>query len=402
MSLVSRKYSMLMLAILFFCLDFYFRIAPSLIVQQLMQQYHITTVGMSSFASLFFIGYLLMQIPAAALFQRYPAHWILLLTMSLCPLAFIAFIYSHSLALAYFYRLIIGMTAAFAFIAVLYIAKQYFHAKWFGLISAIAIAVGTLSSSLIAVLSSALMLHYAWRMSMILFAVFCLLISLSFLWIKVDRPRQASEQSDLGVMQQIASFFTNRYLVLNAIIGGLFYLPTSIYDALWGISFMQQTYVMSQVVAATGITVLFIGWAVGSIFFGLMSGLVKRTSLLIGIAAIMAAMVAILLVYVNIISISYVYTLLFLFGCFSGAQVLVWRVFIKLCAPQISNIGIALTNMMIMLVVASFHWVVGSALASASTINFHAGLSLLPIAFILVALLSIILIRYETAVNVTT
>lgn len=384
-----------MLAILFFCLDFYFRIAPSLIVQQLMQQYNITTVGVSSFAALFFIGYLLMQIPAAALFQRYPTHWILLFTMSLCPLSFIAFIYSHSLALAYLYRFVMGMTAAFSFIAVLYIAKQYFAVKWFGLISAIAITVGTLSASLLAVLNSELMRYYSWRITIILFSVFCLLVSISFLFIKLEPVAQKTKQKSLGVARQLGLFLADRYLLLNALIGGLFYLPTSIYDALWGISFMQQTYAMSKVLAATGVTILFIGWAVGSTIFGLLSSFMKKIELLMFVSAIMAAVVALLLVYVNIISVSYVYMLLFLFGCFSGAQVLIWRVFIKLCAPQISNMGIALTNMIIMLVVAVFHWVVGYALDTTQTINFHVGFSILPIGFIMVALLSIILIRHD-------
>ena len=395
MSLDVRKHLVLILAILFFCLDFYFRIAPSLIIQQLIQQYAITTVGLSSFASLFFIGYLLMQIPAAAIFQRYPTHWILLLTMSICPLAFIIFIYSHSLMLAYILRFIMGMTAAFSFIAVLYIAKQYFLAKWFGLISAVATSVGTLSSSLFAVLSSELMQQYPWRITVIIFAILCFLASLIFLFIKLKPTSLPTEHHTINVWRQVRLFLSHRVLWLNALVGGLFYLPTSLYDALWGISFMQQTYAVSKVAAATGITLLFVGWAVGSAMFGVLSSFTKRTGLLMVGAALLASVVAIFLVYVNIISVVYLYSLLFLFGMFSGAQVLVWRIFIKLCAPQISNIGIALTNMIIMLVIAIFHWVVGHMLSGATQINFHVGFAILPLAFIMVAILSMVIVRYD-------
>ncbi|WP_203368781.1 hypothetical protein [Cysteiniphilum marinum] len=39
--------------------------------------------------------------------------------------------------------------------------------------------------------------------------------------------------------------------------------------------------------------------------------------------------------------------LVFLLGCFSAAQVLVWQLFNKFCKPEFTALGIALTNMII-------------------------------------------------------
>ncbi len=64
---------------------------------------------------------------------------------------------------------------------------------------------------------------------------------------------------------QFIQIVKNSQLVINAIVGGLFYLPTSVLAAVWGVSFMETHYQLSQPSAATGITFLFLGWAIGSL-----------------------------------------------------------------------------------------------------------------------------------------
>jgi MFS family permease len=385
---MKQRYWLLSLAMLFFCLDYYYRISPSLFVSQLMSQFSISAVGVAVFASIFFFGYLLVQIPAGRLLEKYSLKYTLFLTMLLCPLSYLLFLSFSNLLVAYSFRFINGITAAFSFIATLYIAKHYFDKKWFGFISGLAIAVGTLVSSGLQIISSILMASLSWRMPIILFSICGILLSFGFLFFKTNKTTETNQEEKVTAWLQVKYFFQNKYLIINSLIGGIFYLPASIYDALWGIPFMEKFYHLSTIAAASGITVKFAGDTIGSLLFGYLSIYVRKTTAIINIAAIAALIVTTFLVYVNVQSVIYVYSLLLLFGLFAGAQVLVWRIFIELCDIKISTMGVAITNVLIMGIISAFHFVVGVLLNSTHhAINYKLGLSIMPISFIVTFLL---------------
>ena len=387
-------YAALALTIGFYCLDYFIRIAPGAVTNQLMSQYHTSPQGLGNFASAFYWGYVLFQLPCGYILERYPLQKVLVYSIALCTLSFIGFIYADIYWVGYLFRWLVGLSSAFSFISVLYLARCFFPERYFGLISGIAISAGTLAGSLVQVLAAYTMHNVDWHSSFLLISGWGIVISMVLILpvFSLLNTRQSNviSNTDHSLSQQIKHLFSNHRFWVNGIVAGLFYLPTSILAAAWGITLLQVNYQVPLETASEGILCLFIGWAVGAPLVGYMSARFKKQSLIIGIHALLAALTSIVLIYYPLQN--YALLLMFLLGLFSSAQVLVWRIFSQICPLSMSGVGVALTNMLIMSGGALFHSLVGGLLTHAdrNTITYQDlahSLWLIPTAFLLTACL---------------
>src|SRR3990167_4129196 len=179
---VSRRLLIvLILALLFYCLDFFFRIAPSIVVPQLMQQYHITALGMGGFASAFYLGYVLFQLPSGWLLDRFRFNPLIIVAILICTLAFISFVHAHHYWEGYWLRLLIGASSAFSFVGILFLARRYFPPQYFSIIAGIAIGAGTIAASGTQVLGAWLMDFWQWQQVLIWFSCLGILIAVLLL-----------------------------------------------------------------------------------------------------------------------------------------------------------------------------------------------------------------------------
>ena len=392
----------LFLYILFYCLDYYFRISPSLVFNEIMHQYQTIPLGMGAFASAFYFGYLIMQIPVGILLDRPYYRFIIIASIVVCSFAFITFIVAKNYWLGYAMRWIIGGTSAFSFICVLHVARRYLDHKWFGTVSGITIAAGTLTASFLQLGSAYLMQYFTWHQVFISIASVGLVLAACLLLLATRVPESSAVQptrQTTSWFTQIRTFSCQPLLIVNGAIGGLFYLPTTLFATMWGIPFLQQTYHMTDTQASFGITLLFLGWAIGSPAIGFIMDRI-RSYLFISLGcAVLATIVSVIIVFGSFTATSTVWTLLFLFGLFSSAQVIVWKYFGSHCPKEISGYGTAFTNMLILLFAALFHVVVGyfcDGNSAHPTIDYQNGLLIMPIAFGAVVILTLFMMRKQS------
>lgn len=401
----------LTIAIIFYCLDFFFRISPSLVVTQLMSQYHVSSIGIGIFASAFYLGYVVMQIPTGIVLDNFSLRAAFILAILLCCLSYLWFLIAHNFYLGVGDRFVVGLGSAFSFIGALYIAKRYLPQKFFTLIAGITISLGTLGASLVQIATSFFFKYYSWHLVFEVTAAsgfILILLILAF----VNRPlaplkSKRDTSNNLPLWQQISRVLSNSKLLINAIIGGLFYLPTSIFAGLWGISFLQLQYHLSATQSSFAIMLLFLGWAIGAPVIGFFAAKYNRDRLLIMAGALIALICCLLLLYTETLTDTLIYFMLFIIGLASSFQVIVWNVFAKISIQKNQNDGlaIAVTNMIIMAIAALFHIVTGELmnhrykhLFIAKNINYtisdyHLALSIIPLAFISVTLLAFLSLR---------
>lgn len=390
----------IMLIMGFYCLDYFYRISTGLIVPELMTQYAVTPTGIGLFASAFYLGYVLFQIPGGYLIDRFPLQKTIAGFIVVCSVTFLGFIYSHHFYLGVMWRFLLGLASALSFIAVLHVARRTIEPRYFGLISGITIAVGTLTGSLIQVYIAHTMQYWSWQTCLALSAIVSLSIAFLFLlpfFKSINIPANSVKTKPFHLLQSLIELSKVRGFILNAVIGGLFYLPTSILAAAWGVSLFGLSYHLSRTDSAFCITLLFAGWSLGSPVIGYLNDRLFNYRLTILICALAAAIASIILItlpdWVN----HAVYLLAFLVGLFSSAQVSVWNIFNKLCPPHINGMGIALTNMIITLSATLFHVIEGILITYYSTLKSNSDLSdagllqglwIIPALFMLSALLS--------------
>ncbi len=399
--LVKPIYIVLVITILFYCLDFFFRISPGLVVGQMMQQYQTNAFGIGNLASAFYLGYVMFQVPGGIIFDRFSLNRVLIISILICTAAYICFIYETHYWLGWLMRWIVGLTSSFSFIGALYIARSYLPLRYFDFISGVTIAAGTLSASLAQIISAHFMQYYSWHVIFTMLAFWGIVISILLMLprLQVDRLQILShKQNSLPFRELIKQFFVllkQPNLIINSIVGGLFYLPTSIFAALWGISFLESRYHLTKTSASTAIMLLFCGWAVGAPLLAWSSHFWRDPRRLISVGAVFGAILSLFILYANHEVGRWIYLSLFIFGLCSSTQVVVWIIFGRICPREISGTGIALTNMIIMLAGVIFHIVVGWLMIQPGTsnqeiihANFSLGLAIIPTALLIAAVLA--------------
>jgi len=398
----TSAFFVLILTIFFYCLDFYFRISPSLIIPQLMAQYHINGVGIGLFATVFYLGYLLLQIPIGYFLDRYSLQSVLIVSMSCCVLPFLLFLFCHQFWLGCLLRFIIGAASAFSFISVLYIARHYFPIQWFNFIAGLAISIGTLVAALTNILTSFLESYFHWQTIMMAIGLSSILIIIGLWAVNNQSLLQQKNIHDVDIQypsKKMWKIFIHPKFLLNGLIGGLMYAPTSIIAAVWGILFMQTHYHIEKISASHGILYLFLGWAIGSPIVGYLNERITNIRYFLVINAFIAVGLSLLFLYALPTSLWEIYFILFCIGLCSSSQVVVWKLFSEICPRKLTGIGVALTNMMITLTGAIVHFTVGTLLSNLNQhyqpmhIGFERGLWVVPGSFLLAGLLTCIVVK---------
>ena len=333
----------------FYCYEFFLRILTGAYQDQIVDYFHIQShVGFSFLISSYNITYLIMQIPAGILLDRYGSKKVLIAATLICGIGNIIFIMG-GFELAIIGRLLVGIGSSFAFIGVLKLALENFPRKHFALVTSIVISLGTLTAAFsqnISVIVSSY--DVSWIEIFIYSGLFA--IPLTFLF-QIILPKQANS---MQIMPKLNEIFTiskdllkNIQLWKNATWGGLIYIPTVVITSQYGILYFKEAYGFDTIYSATMITALFIGWV---IFSPINTILCKKisTNKIIGLSVLLS--IIIILIFNASIMSNYAIILVFLFGAVSASQVLVWHHFNEICPPSIAAIGIAVTNMIITLV----------------------------------------------------
>ena len=359
----------------FYSLEYFFRISPGLVLPELMQQYDIGPLGIAYFSSFFYFGYVIFQIPSGLLLDKISTKWPLALLLFLSSLFFIVFLNIHSFWLGALIRFLIGGLSSISFIAVLFFARKLLKSNWLTFISGLAISIGSLAASFIQTINALLMPYFPWQMTLTLFSTWGILLAVLLALIpKVIYPKPQNQnkiknkiKNKNNLFKKIGSLLRTQNFLSNALLGGLIFSPTSLLTAVWGVSFFELTHHMKAPEASFMIFLIFLGWAIGAPLFGLCVFLIKKNfnqlniqsfvlCLLLGFI-FLASIFWFLILYAHLKNLLWLWV--FLFGFCSSAQVLIWTRFDHICPKNLSGLGIATTNMIIMFLLGLIHGVFG-------------------------------------------
>lgn len=394
---------LIILSFAFYFLDYFFRISQSIIVNQLISQYKTNAVGVSAFSSAFYLGYAIFQFPCGYFLERFNLKPLYASCIIVCSLSYAAFLYAQSFWLGYMLRFIIGSASALSFTGILYIARGEFTSEIFNLIAGLAIAIGTLAGSCVQMICVWLMhyWHWHWQQALGVFSLLGLIIGLVFFVVPIHQSALLSQPlSWKKTLDQGKVFLKNPMLVVNAIIGSLFYLPTTLLASLWGIPFLTATKGFTKAQASFSIFLLFLGWAIAAPIMSYCANKVKNAWYMMSFFSLVACVVSAAFIYGPIHQHKVMNILILMIGLSSSAQAVVWKIFGDCCPPIINGVGIALTNMIIMLGAAILHLLVGYLLTlhwfnEHHHINFMLALSVIPFCFALVTCSALFLAYYK-------
>ncbi|WP_151193705.1 MFS transporter [Cysteiniphilum sp. JM-1] len=259
------------LAALFLFFEMALQVSPGIMTENLMNSLHIDIFWLGVTSGAYFITYTLMQIPAGLIYDRFSARNVIMLPLLICVIGGFLFGLAPNFYLAACARIFMGFGSAFAFIGVLVVASHVFSKRYFTLIAGITQMLAALGAMCGALPLIPLIDHFGWRATMMIISSFGLiLLIIMFFYLKLPnkhlttKPVTSSWLAFKSVAHQSQTW-------MIAIYACLLWMPMAVVASLYGIPFVEQYFNVPFSVAATIVTFMWIGIAVGSPLFGFLA-----------------------------------------------------------------------------------------------------------------------------------
>lgn len=400
---------------MFFYYEFALQVSPGIMAHSLMQTFGISATTMGFVAGAYYFSYTAMQIPTGLLYGRFGARRMITIAACICATGSLLFGLAPSALMIGVARLFMGLGSAFAFVGVLFIALRWFPIRYFAIFAGITQTLGSIGAMSGQGPLAMVVNHVGWRKTMVIFGIIGFLISAGTWLFLRDRPKGSEEieaQQRLNIWAALTSVLRNRQTWPIALYSFAIWAPIAAFASLWGVPFLTNAYHFSNVVAGNGIAMIWLGTAIGSPAAGWLSSLIqRRCSILWGLAIIgLFAMLG--TVYIHHLSLILLFSLLFLIGFAAGGQSLAFAVVKDNNSTNTSSAAMGLNNMAVVFGGALFQPLIGGLLdmhhqgrhlttANYTSGDYHFALFLLPICFLISAIVGILWIKETKCENIT-
>jgi len=350
------------LATMFFAYQFILRLAPGLIINQMMVKYNISASEYGLFSSMYYLGYAGMQIPIALLLDKYGPRIAGGLCILLCAMSSIVFILSDSWAVALISRVLIGTGSAAGFLTVSKVISMWFDKKYYGRMVSVTFSFGLIGAVYGGKPVNDLIDTFGWVDAMIGVGVAGAIICLVFLLFvrSVDGYKDKVEDK---VMDKLAEVCTNKNIILIACGNLLLVGALEGFADVWGVSYLVNIYGYTKSDASMVTSFIFVGMIFGAPLLALFAEKLEANYALTAICgAIMSASFFAIILFDSYIGKNLIYFLVFIIGIACCYQVLVFTIGSSLVRPSLIGVTIAFLNSINMIGGTFFHTVIGQTM----------------------------------------
>lgn len=346
----------------FFTYQFILRLWPSLMMQQIMQQFQIDATGFGLLASVYYYGYAGMQLPIAILLDRFGARYIVCICAVLCGLATLLFTYTDNWALALCSRFVVGAGSAAGFLATSKVISEWFGADYYARMVGFSFTVGLLGAIYGGKPVSLLVESFGWQDVAFVLSLVSLGIGiLTLLFLKTSVSAREKEELSLS-FKDLRKLLGSSTIWFLAIANLLMVGPLEGFADVWGANYLMQVIAVNKSDAAGFVSYIFVGMLFGG---PLLAAWAKRIGNYSVIAFCSVGMVLafLWLLYANTFLNAYTLSsVFFVVGILCCYQVLVFASGSELVTPAMLGITIALLNCVNMLGGSFFHSTIGWAM----------------------------------------
>lgn len=343
------------LGAIFYCYEYFLRVAPSVMFSEIIEHYQIEAVAFGNLVAFYYYAYTPMQLPVGVLMDRFGARIILTLACALCAIGTFLFVATPTLLVAQLGRFLVGFGSAFAYVGVLTLASSWLPSRAFAMFAGIASSLGMLGAISGDLTMTILVEEMGWK-STLSYAGIIGLILTPIIWIIVkDKPHMTQSGKIVDKPKEwhpLAGLYTiakKPQMWLNGLIGSFMFLPIVAFAELWGVPFLKEGKGFTAQEAAFGVSMVFLGFAIGGPFWGWLSDSIRRRLMPMMLGALLSSATLSVSIYLNTLGYSAILFFLFLVGFFSSAQILVFALGRDNNLHHHTGTAMAFTNMLVMI-----------------------------------------------------
>jgi MFS family permease len=399
----------------FYCYEFVLRIIPGALQSELSAAFgHISATTFGELSALYYFAYSPMQLPVGILMDRYGPRGLLTFACVSCTIGSLMFSVTSSMLIAGIGRFLVGFGSSFAFVGVLSLTMHWLPRRYFSLVVGLVTTVGMLGLVYGEVQITDMAVNMGWHYVLSLMVTIGAVLNVVILLIVRDGPEGYQPHRTL-----LPEFFSNVWHILSSpqvwligFVGACLYTSLAVFGELWGKSYLEQAHHLTKVEAARTISAMFLGWAVGAPIAGYLSDSSGRRVLTLVVGAVMALSCITVVLYYPGLSYNWLNSLLFLYGVFSGTEIIVFIMAKENSGAKLSGTVFAAVNMIVTLGGVIFQPLVGKLLDTFSdnsittsaehiytAADYQCALAILPISLLVVIILAFFMKDYKQQVS---
>ena len=320
------------------------RSAPSVMMPQLSEAFGLSTLGVASIVGLFYYGYSPFSLVAGAAMDSLGPRRVVPIGAAVAGLGALLFATGDS-QVGSIGRLLQGAGGVFAPVGAIYIASKYFPpsqaATLIGATQMFGMAGGAVGQFGVGPLISK---GVSWDAFWVGMGVVGLAIGVVLFLLLPKEERTAKRHGGLrSIIDAFSTVFRNPQSILCGLIAGLIFIPTTIFDMIWGVRYLQDAHGFDYASAVMQSAMVPVGWIIGCPMVGFISDrLGRRKPVIVGGAAVLLACLAWILF--GRADVFPPYTIGLIAGMASGVAMLPYTVIKEANPPQFDGTATGVVN----------------------------------------------------------
>jgi MFS family permease len=334
--------------VVFYFLQYALRSAPGVMVPELTAALGLSALGVSALIGLYYYTYSAFSILSGAGFDRYGAKFVVPAGLGLLAVGAVLFGVGSGAA-ANAGRLFQGAGSAFAFTGAVYLATRGFPARYLATAIGFTQCFGMLGGAA-GQFAVAPLIHgvLPWQQFWIFGGVASAALALIVLIVTPagHGVRTSAQSSIWSMFTPYKSVLCNPQSYLCGFAAGLLFLPTTVGDMIWGVSFLREGWHIGYTEAVDRAAMVPLGWVIGCPLLGYIADhFGRRKPVLIGGASFMLLVALAILYLPHGIMPSYLGGLLL--GIGSGSAMIPYTIIKEVNADEVKGSATGAINFLV-------------------------------------------------------
>jgi len=348
------------LAALFFGYGWTLRVAPSVMVGDLMRDFGVGAAALGHLSAMYLYPYALLQLPVGVMMDRIGPRRLMAAAAALVAVGCVAFAMAEAVSGAYLGRFLIGVGCAFTWVGVLSVIAQWFPPHRFALLGGLGQVMGSAGAALGQGPLAGLVEAAGWRGTTWLFAATGGVLAIAIVLCTRDRLHPSA--GEVRLTDGLRRVLRNPQSWLYAIAAMAMITPCMAFSGLWAVPYLGVAYGLDRQTAGLIASLMFVGVACGAPFVGWLSDRLGRRKPLVMLGLASSALCMLAVIYIPGLSVAAIGALIWLCGLGNAAFVLCFAGSRDHNPAWASGVAMALVNAMVIGAGALFQPLLGAML----------------------------------------